>query len=72
MEEGQLTLECEQDQWAVTPGQSLVLYSGDVCLGGGIIQSSDTPPAVSAGLFGSHAAPDHRTNPSNKQEKSHS
>ncbi|MHB1677468.1 MAG: tRNA 2-thiouridine(34) synthase MnmA [Sulfuriferula sp.] len=24
-------------QWAVTPGQSVVLYAGEVCLGGGII-----------------------------------
>jgi tRNA-specific 2-thiouridylase len=25
-------------QWAVTPGQSVVAYDGEVCLGGGIIE----------------------------------
>ena len=30
-------LQFSEAQWAVTPGQSAVLYDGDVCLGGGII-----------------------------------
>ena len=30
-------LRFEQPQWAVTPGQSAVLYYGEVCLGGGVI-----------------------------------
>jgi len=33
-------LHFPEAQWAVTPGQSAVLYDGDVCLGGGIISAS--------------------------------
>lgn len=34
---GQLQLRFDQPQRAVTPGQSVVLYAGPACLGGGII-----------------------------------
>lgn len=34
---GQASLSFTTPQWAVTPGQSAVLYCGDICLGGGII-----------------------------------
>ena len=40
------TLTFPQPQWAVTPGQSAVLYDGEVCLGGGVIDAAgDTPSA---------------------------
>lgn len=33
-------IDFEQPQWAVTPGQSVVLYDGAVCLGGAIIEQA--------------------------------
>ena len=34
-------LRFEQAQWAVTPGQSAVMYDGEVCLGGGVIAAGE-------------------------------
>ena len=36
-------LDFAQPQWAVTPGQSAVLYDGAVCLGGGVIARCASP-----------------------------
>ena len=35
-----IALRFPDAQWAVTPGQSAVLYDGEVCLGGGVIDSA--------------------------------
>ena len=40
-------LQFPEAQWAVTPGQSAVLYDGEVCLGGGVIA---TAQALSDGI----------------------
>ncbi len=34
----EIRLRFDEPQWAVTPGQSVVLYDGENCLGGGVIQ----------------------------------
>nr|WP_314899982.1 tRNA 2-thiouridine(34) synthase MnmA [uncultured Deefgea sp.] len=36
--DGGVKLVFDEPQWAMTPGQSMVLYSEEVCLGGGVIQ----------------------------------
>jgi len=37
VDDGEIAVEFAELQWAVTPGQSVVLYDAEVCLGGAII-----------------------------------
>jgi tRNA-specific 2-thiouridylase len=39
------TIDFAEPQWAVTPGQSVVVYESRVCLGGGIIEAAQREPA---------------------------
>ena len=41
-----ISLAFDSPQRAVTPGQSAVVYDGDVCLGGGIIASAQTSQSL--------------------------
>ena len=43
MDDGTLRVRFAREQRAVTPGQSLVLYDGDRCLGGAVIAGTDAP-----------------------------
>ena len=43
LDDGSLSLRFARAQRAVTPGQSVVLYDGDNCLGGAVIASTDAP-----------------------------
>jgi tRNA-specific 2-thiouridylase len=42
LKDSEFSLAFKENQWAVTPGQSAVLYEGEVCLGGGVINAATT------------------------------
>ena len=51
VDEKRCVVDFAEPQWAVTPGQSVVVYESRVCLGGGIIESAEKEtmsPAQSA------------------------
>ena len=56
LDDGRWRARFEQPQRAITPGQAIVLYEGERCLGGGTILGAADGPVAEAGL--SAAAPD--------------
>jgi tRNA-specific 2-thiouridylase len=46
--DGAVSVEFDVPQWAVTPGQSVVLYDAEVCLGGAIISRAQGAAAAPA------------------------
>jgi tRNA-specific 2-thiouridylase len=50
-DDGTLAVEFDAPQRAVTPGQSVVLYRGEECLGGAVIESTDAPSPMEQGAF---------------------
>jgi tRNA-specific 2-thiouridylase len=51
VEQDGFSLTFDTPQWAVTPGQSAVIYAGEVCLGGGVIDEViDAPVNAAAAL----------------------
>ncbi len=55
--DGPWRLDFESPQWAVTPGQSAVVYDGEICLGGGFIDAALAEEAPSVGALAAPAAP---------------
>ena len=59
LEGGRVFMKFSEPQMAVTPGQSVVLYRGDVVIGGGIIEEACDPGSVGLplGRFKTRALP---------------
>ncbi|MFK3648711.1 tRNA 2-thiouridine(34) synthase MnmA [Lysobacter enzymogenes] len=49
-QDGTLSVRFAEPQRAVTPGQSLVLYAGEECLGGAVIAATDAPAPYAGAL----------------------
>ncbi|MDR3159387.1 MAG: tRNA 2-thiouridine(34) synthase MnmA [Zoogloeaceae bacterium] len=54
VEDAGCALDFAQPQWALTPGQSVVIYEGRVCLGGGVIESAGNIAGNIAGKGNRH------------------
>jgi tRNA-specific 2-thiouridylase len=54
-------IDFAEPQWAVTPGQSVVVYESRVCLGGGIIEAAqkDSPSVAATACPPGTVSPDH-------------
>lgn len=48
-EDGTLYVQFDQPQKAITPGQAVVFYDGEICLGGGIIEKAEKLPVPELG-----------------------
>jgi tRNA-specific 2-thiouridylase len=60
VDEQRCIIDFAEPQWAVTPGQSVVVYESRVCLGGGIIEAAqkDTPSLASTACPPGTVSPD--------------
>ena len=54
--DGGIAVAFDAPQRAITPGQCLCLYDGDICLGGGIIQCFGDRPAIKGPMAGGPTA----------------